>query len=533
MKKILQIVDIYGWAIDELAKSVVEYNPQYEWRRMAIHPKGLQRGEIDLAPIKEAIEWADVIDCQYWRTLSQLAEMIPELKKKKVMLTHHNEKNILSEPWDYVDRFIVTTQRMSDILSEKYPKEKISYTIHNSFEHKRFIFNPDYPPKNDRPVVGYTGRITAWKGLKEILQVCYELDYTCLIMGKMDSREYWDSIPAEHKEKIDWSFFECKDEDVPNFYKEIDIYVGYSGSGRETGPLGLIEAMASGVPCVTTLSGIANDICEDQDSALVVDFDDYDGLKEQMQNLIESAGLRNTIRNGGWDAIRNHNHQNRARKISREIDKLLYDDDLVSIIIPATYTRLKEVKEILSALEEQTYKSFEVMLIWDEISPNVVINPQDYSFAMTIRFTDKQGYNLAMSRNIGVIYSGGKYLMFCDSRLYPDKDAIKQFLKKARDRKYEDKKAWFFGEKGGNKETFVENFSFIKRINFIAAGMNNERINGYGGMSQELRERFNSQGFEFVYVPDAKCKQLITARKDTDRRQSIINMKNLLSRLYG
>ena len=68
-------------------------------------------------------------------------------------------------------------------------------------------------------------------------------------------------------------------------YKEINIYVGNSGSGRETGPLGLIEAMASGVPCITTPSGIANDICEDQENSLVIDFDDYDGYTETVTNM--------------------------------------------------------------------------------------------------------------------------------------------------------------------------------------------------------------------------------------------------------
>ncbi len=92
MKKVLQVIDTYNWAIDKLSRGVVKYNQRYSWKRLAVHPKGLQRNEIDLEPIREAVKWADVIDFQYWRTASQLAELIPEIKNKKVMMSHHNEK---------------------------------------------------------------------------------------------------------------------------------------------------------------------------------------------------------------------------------------------------------------------------------------------------------------------------------------------------------------------------------------------------------------------------------------------------------
>jgi len=529
MKKILQVVDIFGWAIDELAGSLVQNTPQYEWQRIAVHPKAIERGEVDLDPIRLAVEKADIIDFQYWRTCSQLAEKIPEIKNKKVILTHHNEKSILSEPWDFVDQHIVCTQKSFDILSEKYNSTKINL-IHNSFDPDRFHFNTEYPPKNEKITVGYVGRIVPWKGLKEVLQACYELGYAVMIMGKEDSREYWNTIPEKHRQIIDWSYFNCEDSDVPEFYKEIDLYVGNSGSGRETGPLGLIEAMASGVPCVTTPSGIANDICEDQENSLVIDFGDYDGLKSQLQNLVESAGLRNSIRNCGWNSIRNYNHENRAYKISKVIDKLMYEDDIVSIILPSTHGRFAEVQVILDSLIDQLYKTFEVIVIFDEVSPAIdkMLDPTLYPFAVRVLYTGSEGYNLGMARNMGTIEASGKYLMFCDSRLKPEKDAITQFITRINKKD----KLWLFGEKGGKKVNFVENFSFIKRSNFIKAGMMNERINGYGGLSQELRDRFTGQGFKLIYTPEAVAEQLMSGRKSTERRDSIIKMKNLLARMY-
>ena len=527
MIKILQIVDTDAWAINKLCAPVIEYNAHFDWKKRFIHPKALERGEVDLEPIRKDIEWCDMIDANYWRTLSQLAEMIPEIKDKKILLTHHNEKNVASENWDYVDHFIGATKNNEQKLIELYGESKVTYIL-NSFNHKEFEYNDDYPPKE--PMVGYVGRIVPWKGLKQIVKVCHELGYKLLLMGKMDKRAYFEEIPEEQKKVIDWSFFECEDNERKDYYKNITCYLGYSGSGRETGPLGLIEAMACGVPVITTPSGIANDICEDMVNSLVLDFDDYDGLKHQLKNLMESQSLQNRLRVAGWNTVKNLNEEVRALRMRKVFNKMLYGDDLVSIIIPATFERMGRVEAILNSLKEQTYKNFEVILVWDEHMIGNASIHINYDFAIKQICTGRdEGYNLAMARNMGVIESDGKYIMFLDSRLKPNNDAIQAFVSNIKGLD----KVWLFGNKGFKKQTFVENFSFILREEFIAAGMMNERITGYGGMSQELRERFLAQGFELKYCDDVKAEELMTARKNVERRNQIINMKNLLFKMYG
>jgi len=139
----------------------------------------------------------------------------------------------------------------------------------------------------------------------------------------------------------------------------------------------------------------------------------------------------------------------------------------------------------------------------------------------------KHKYGLAMARNLGVIEASGEILMFLDSRFVPEPDTIEEFM-----RELVEDKVWLFGDKGAGKKSFVENFSMIRRKDFVLAGMCNERINRYGGMSQELRTRFGSQGFKFVYVPKAKAREIKTAEKLSTKRKSIIKMKDLLYKLY-
>jgi hypothetical protein len=66
----------------------------------------------------------------------------------------------------------------------------------------------------------------------------------------------------------------------------------------------------------------------------------------------------------------------------------------------------------------------------------------------------------------------------------------------------------------------------------LKAGMCCERIEQYGAMSQELRERFQcGKDFGFSMFRNAKCKELCSTHKTADRRQDIIKSKLLMYKM--
>lgn len=531
---ILQIVDVDYWAIGKLSKSIVKHNPHLNFKTVYVHPKHVDE---HLLEVSKWIDWADIVDFQYWNSARQLMEQLPELHTKKSLLSHHNEKDLLSADWDNIALHIAETQYSVGILDQKYPG-KVQYTP-LAIDLNVFTYNDQLPGTK---TVGYVGRIVPWKGLKEIARACFELGYNLKLMGKFDKPDYWASIPPEHQGIIDTEYMECEDKERPNFYRSIDIYVGNSGPGRETGTLPFMEAMASGVPTVTTPSGIAADITEDHENAIVTEFSNYDDLKGNIQMLMEDEELKNSIRSKGWNTIKNFSEEQRAWEYERAYHRVYSDLPLVSIIIPV-YNGVENIVKILNSLEKslELYNHFEVVICDDGsddgLHGRIDHFRQIYGFPIKYQCTSSfdftsfprqnvKRYGLAEARNRGVIAAHGEYLFFCDSRMKPEVDALSIFMKSIMDHKKE--KVWLFGDKGANKDAFVENFSFIRRDQFIRAGMMNERIEHYGGMSQELRARFHAQGFKPIYIPDAKAEQLSGSHMTQKRRQDIVKSKLML-----
>jgi len=118
-------------------------------------------------------------------------------------------------------------------------------------------------------------------------------------------------------------------------------------------------------------------------------------------------------------------------------------------------------------------------------------------------------------------------LVFCDDRLRMKPGAIEAFAKKIYSKK------WLWGEKDLTKKGFVENFSAVMRKDLINGGMFNERITKYGGLTQDIRMRFErGQGLIFEFVPGAKAEAIVKSHSKWNKKDQIVESKTLLWKLY-
>ena len=106
-------------------------------------------------------------------------------------------------------------------------------------------------------------------------------------------------------------------------------------------------------------------------------------------------------------------------------------------------------------------------------------------------------------------------------------DAVTEFAK------HSAKHTWLWGAKDGVVKGFVENFASVRRQDLINGGMFNERMQWYGGMTQEIRSRFDQgRGFEFILTETAKAKGIGRSGSKKSRREDIIKAKLIVNKLY-
>ncbi len=381
-------------------------------------------------------------------------------------------------------------------------------------------------------------RMERSKGITQVAQACKELGYKFLLVGRPSKPEYMENVLFIGEENLELHQ-EVDEAELKELYRDTAIHVCNSEDNFESGTLPILEAMASGVPVLTRNIGLVPDIYDGENMVVRAGKkDDVEDLKMEIKNLMEDRERRLKIREAGWNTVKGLNSWRMAKMYAQLYTEVLHPLNPLVSVITATYDRKQQVSEIVEALKKQTHKNIEFVVCDDNSTDGteelVKELRKEVKFPIKYISTKQEGYNLAMARNLGVIEADGEFLMFLDSRLSPEPNAIEEFIRGLCGEEFDveadsgDRKIWTFGDKGHGKRSFVENFSCIRRNLFIRGGMFNERINRYGGMSQELRSRFQAQGFKLVYVEEAKAKEILRAQKMSKKRKDITEMKNLL-----
>ena len=101
--------------------------------------------------------------------------------------------------------------------------------------------------------------------------------------------------------------------------------------------------------------------------------------------------------------------------------------DKVSIIIPF-YRSLKYLSQTIKSVQKQTYKNYEIILIYDDEDKSdlKVIKNKFKNLKKLIIIENKKNLGAAKSRNIGISKSKGKYIAFLDADDYWKKDKLQK-----------------------------------------------------------------------------------------------------------
>lgn len=97
----------------------------------------------------------------------------------------------------------------------------------------------------------------------------------------------------------------------------------------------------------------------------------------------------------------------------------------------ATYNQLDNLKVILQALEQQVFKEFEVSVTDDGSNDGTKEWMEDYATSHAVRYYwyEKDGFQLAKSKNIGIEAANGQYFVSLEGDVIPHKYLLMEYSK--------------------------------------------------------------------------------------------------------
>jgi len=150
--------------------------------------------------------------------------------------------------------------------------------------------------RGDRaPTLLFTGRLRYYKGLDTLLRALHLLPNTQLrIVGDGPMKEEWEQLAYELQVQDRVRFVgEVSDQDLPGYYQAADIFVLPANARAEAFGTVLLEAMASGLPCITTEVGTGTSwVVQDGVTGFVVPPRDPHALAQAAQSLLDNADRR-------------------------------------------------------------------------------------------------------------------------------------------------------------------------------------------------------------------------------------------------
>lgn len=523
--KIVSFADKPGSAIDRLCKMNQKRFSHLNYKHLTLHPKRPSEQEIEAA--HEALRDADVIDFSYWKTAVMVRKLFPQVEGKKMILTHQNEHNINDDEknhWEWKDmRWDAHVAKNGWQNAELRKQGYESKFIRHAIEFDSFAFTPKLTKEK---IVGYVGQIKKVKGVREIKKACDELGYKLMIVGKPSEASYW----AEMDKEGIIHYQDVPDDKIGQIYSQMRVYICNSDDGTESGTMPILEAMLSGIPVITRKIGLVRDCGEHMKNMYIRNgkYTDIQELKDALMMIVENEDVSNNLRENAWRSVRQYHPDVQAREYNILYHRVMYPGkDIVSVIIP-TFNRADVLTLQFEALDKQTYRNFEVIIADDGSTDTTkeIVESARKNYSYPIKYVntgDPESYGLAKARNMALIEAIGDIVVLCDDRLMMNDMAIENFVSRLNE-ETSNKKLWLWGSKGVFKQ-FVENFSATWRRGLIDGGMFNERIDKYGGMTQEVNQRFNRQGYSFEWCPEALAEPVVTTHSKSKHRKEIIESK--------
>jgi len=300
---ILLIPDKYHWILGTIAKEIVKYNPDfsfaYSTRNQVINaPERV----IELSRAVSLIHW--ILDLEFYRTLNPKFATFP----KTLASVHHVLDWEKAQKCKDATLIHTVSYEWKEYLVDRGVDAKRIHVIPNGIDIR--IFNPYISQQSARQsfgipdasfVIGFFGSAMPLsrvrKGVDCFIQSMLELQSQIPEMLLFISGQNWQQdvefLRSKALRVIYPSFLPPSR--MPAAYRSLDVFV--VTSTVEGGPVTAFEAMASGVPLVSTNVGMVRDAVIHEKHALILPTNKPDQIADAILLLYGNSELNQRLSN--------------------------------------------------------------------------------------------------------------------------------------------------------------------------------------------------------------------------------------------
>ena len=296
-KKIALIIDTEGWAFDNIAKQIKNHLMEYD---IDIIPGRIFEGNmVRLFLFCEDHDlihflwrgYLSLIDREAMKSYSEeyLGIDFEEFKTKYIynkkitfavcdhLYLEGEEQWRTGEIFKFADSYMVTSKKIFDIYNELDKKPKM--IIHDGVDLSKYKpINLERFENIDKVTVGWVGNSKFkdsngdedLKGVEGIIKPA---------ISELQQEGYNIELNlADRNTKM------IPQEEMPNFYNSIDLYV--CASKTEGTPLTVLEAMAMGIPVVSTDVGVVSEVLGEKGKKYILEKRTKECLKSKIKEFI-------------------------------------------------------------------------------------------------------------------------------------------------------------------------------------------------------------------------------------------------------
>lgn len=259
--------------------------------------------------------------------LSLLGADVPGFEERQVRALHRWLRPLTRRIWGEAAAVVANSEVLGGLARAAFPAGGIE-VIPNGVDTDRFRPGPPRPP-GERLRMVFVGRLAGQKGVGDLLEAALRFrrsggsNFDLVIVGDGPERKALEQSVRERELESSVTFRGWVPfGELPDLYRGADLYVHMARA--EGMPSTVLQAMACGLPVVTTSVGGISELVADGENGFVVPVGDAAGFARALARLASDPGLRRRMATAaaergarrGWSVIATRYRELYARALA-------------------------------------------------------------------------------------------------------------------------------------------------------------------------------------------------------------------------